>query len=220
MWSVWSLTPRVFEQEARDKSWQDQLAAFELSTARYERHVAMCSTLECQASLHRPPLAPVQKEEKTLAHWDPDVYHSRLLWSCCCAAGVSFPAFHLLSWNAIFPSLLETWLWRISSIVSIVSMLGFMHFERIVLRWQDPLMVLKFSLPFLYPTLKKKTIHVGGPGGSGVDLVKDLAPAFRAILGDGFDLIGFDPRGIELSLSTLFLLMLELSRCRRDNAPS
>lgn len=42
----------------------------------------------------------------------------------------------------------------------------------------------------------KKDIHVGGPGGSGVDLVKDLAPTFRAILGDGFDLIGFDPRGI------------------------
>ena len=29
------------------------------------------------------------------------------------------------------------WLWRVSAIVSIVSMLVFMHFEKVVLRWNS-----------------------------------------------------------------------------------
>ncbi|EJD49761.1 alpha/beta-hydrolase [Auricularia subglabra TFB-10046 SS5] len=36
----------------------------------------------------------------------------------------------------------------------------------------------------------------GGPGGSGVDRVHDLGATVAAIIGDDFDHIGFDPRGI------------------------
>ncbi|EIN12410.1 alpha/beta-hydrolase [Punctularia strigosozonata HHB-11173 SS5] len=36
----------------------------------------------------------------------------------------------------------------------------------------------------------------GGPGGSGVDLIKRAGEQFQQILGDDYDLIGFDPRGI------------------------
>lgn len=35
----------------------------------------------------------------------------------------------------------------------------------------------------------------GGPGGSGVALIIAAAPLFGTLLGDEFDLIGFDPRG-------------------------
>lgn len=35
----------------------------------------------------------------------------------------------------------------------------------------------------------------GGPGGSGVQFVQELAPYFRAIIGPQYDLVGFDPRG-------------------------
>lgn len=35
----------------------------------------------------------------------------------------------------------------------------------------------------------------GGPGGSGVQMVLSAAEDFRTILGDEYDLIGFDPRG-------------------------
>ena len=38
----------------------------------------------------------------------------------------------------------------------------------------------------------------GGPGNSGIEMVTVLASAFRSILGDGFDLVGFDPRGTTL----------------------
>ena len=37
---------------------------------------------------------------------------------------------------------------------------------------------------------------IGGPGGSGVALVVGATPSFRKIIGDEFDFIGFDPRGI------------------------
>ncbi|KAM6503183.1 TAP-like domain containing protein, partial [Amanita muscaria] len=40
----------------------------------------------------------------------------------------------------------------------------------------------------------------GGPGGSGVQFVLEVAPIFRAILGNAFDLVGFDPRGVSRSL--------------------
>ncbi|KIL59088.1 hypothetical protein M378DRAFT_276889 [Amanita muscaria Koide BX008] len=40
----------------------------------------------------------------------------------------------------------------------------------------------------------------GGPGDSGVDSILTNAPNFRMILGDAFDLVGFDPRGISRSL--------------------
>ncbi|KAF9040652.1 Alpha/Beta hydrolase protein [Panaeolus papilionaceus] len=39
----------------------------------------------------------------------------------------------------------------------------------------------------------------GGPGGSGVDFVMDIADPFARILGPQFDLVGFDPRGVGAS---------------------
>lgn len=38
--------------------------------------------------------------------------------------------------------------------------------------------------------------HLGGPGGSGVDLVKGRGDLFVKILGNEFDIIGFDPRAV------------------------
>jgi hypothetical protein len=53
----------------------------------------------------------------------------------------------------------------------------------------------------------------GGPGGSGVDLIRKAGLFFSVIVGPRFDLVGFDPRGEKNSL--LFHLphiMLHLSR--------
>lgn len=41
---------------------------------------------------------------------------------------------------------------------------------------------------------------IGGPGGSGVQYVQELAPYFRAIIGPQYDLVGFDPRGVSSAL--------------------
>ena len=40
------------------------------------------------------------------------------------------------------------------------------------------------------------SISQGGPGGSGVEFVLGAGPAFQALIGDDFDLLGFDPRGM------------------------
>ncbi|GJE96012.1 alpha/beta hydrolase [Phanerochaete sordida] len=43
----------------------------------------------------------------------------------------------------------------------------------------------------------------GGPGNSGVNFVLSLQPYFRAIIGPGYDLVGFDPRAVGVTTPVL-----------------
>jgi pimeloyl-ACP methyl ester carboxylesterase len=36
----------------------------------------------------------------------------------------------------------------------------------------------------------------GGPGGSGVEFLMETGPVLHQLVGDDWDLVGFDPRGI------------------------
>ena len=59
----------------------------------------------------------------------------------------------------------------------------------------------------------------GGPGNSGIEMVTVLASSFRSILGDGFDLVGFDPRGTMLLVFLNPMVFNSLPyRCWRDYA--
>jgi hypothetical protein len=40
-------------------------------------------------------------------------------------------------------------------------------------------------------------LYVGGPGGSGIPLAAISGERFAEVIGHEWDLIGFDPRGIE-----------------------
>lgn len=77
-------------------------------------------------------------EGRLLSHWDPELYHSKL-WPVTCLFGISFGALHLASWDVVFPTTVELWIWRVSAIISMVAMLVFMQFEKVVLRWKDPI---------------------------------------------------------------------------------
>lgn len=142
LWLVWYLTPRMFEKEARDRRVQR-------ATEEAEQHIQHMRDrgIPLLRRAKHLPLKPT--DDIILAHWDPDLYHSRM-WPVTCLFGISFPAIHLISWDATFPTIFELWLWRGAAISSMVTMLFFMQFERIVVRRKDPWTFAKVLPPGLY----------------------------------------------------------------------
>lgn len=142
LWSIWYLTPRIFEKEAKDRRIQQAMQDT-------EQHIQRLRDRGLPVLRRAKALSSKPAEDVVLAHWDPDLYHSKL-WPVTCLFGMSFPALHLLSWDGTFPTVFELWLWRGAAITSICSMLVFMHFERVVVRWRDPWTLVKVFTPALY----------------------------------------------------------------------
>lgn len=161
LWQVWALTPRTFEKEAHDRDIERAEQEHKRESQVYLQHVKQCKNIgcsECQRLRPGPPRSP--DDVVVLGHWDPHLYHSRSLWPIICLAGVSFPALHLVSWNTTFPTRVESWLWRAAAMISIVSMFVFMQFEKVAVRWRDPLMMVKIGCPALY--LISRVVMLGG----------------------------------------------------------
>ena len=133
------LTPRIFEKEAELK------LAHELKRAR--RYGGDdCPGGEVERDC--PHLAS-KTQGTVVAWWDPDLYHSKI-WPVTCLFGASFGALHLVSWYSVFPTTAEQWLWRGAALLSIFSMLVFMQFEKVTLRWDGPLTLISLISPVLY----------------------------------------------------------------------
>ena len=107
-------------------------------------------SLKEERSAYLPEARKASAKETVLSYWDPEIYHSRILWPVICLFGASFGALLLISWNAVFPTPVEQWLWRVAALVSFFSMLIFMQFERVVLRWGGPLTIIGLVSPVLY----------------------------------------------------------------------
>lgn len=156
-WNVWYLTPRLFEKEAQDKAIQDarntrkqaETASNGSSHAKPETEVPHGVTVSESEVLDSESLESRVRNEKVLAHWDPHLYMSKL-WPLICVFGVSFGALHLVAWNTVFPTAAEMWLWRASALVSALSILVFMHFRKVTLRWDGLLTVVSIMSPGLY----------------------------------------------------------------------
>lgn len=148
-WNIWYLTPRVFEKEEEDRLKQEARTNTpkshnQLSTPE-QPYATRINESECPNV--EDPIAI--RKDIVVAHWDPDLYRSRI-WPLTCLFGISFGALHLVSWNTRFLSTVELWLWRVSAFVSIVSMLIFMHFEKVILRWDGILTIVSLSSPVFY----------------------------------------------------------------------
>ena len=165
--TIWYLTPRVFEKEAEDKALQaaerkaTQGAKERMGSKEAKQEVA-CD-VESGESPHSKRVlvaSTVVKKETVVGYWDPELYHSRYLWPVICLFGASFGALHLISWNTVFPTVVELWLWRAAALLSIVSMLIFMQFEKVVVRWGGPLTIASLVSPVLY--LLSRTVMIGG----------------------------------------------------------
>jgi pimeloyl-ACP methyl ester carboxylesterase len=61
-------------------------------------------------------------------------------------------------------------------------------------------------------------VNPGGPGGSGIDLVRDSVDAFPHLLRRRFDLVGFDPRGVNNSTAVRCIDNLD-PRAQLDPSP-
>jgi len=154
LWSIWYLTPRVFEKEAEDKALEE--AQRHITTGGIERAL----NLEAKVSADLLAAEKPHRKEIVVANWDPALYRSKVLWPITCLFGASFGALHLISWNTEFPTLVEQWLWRAASLASIVSMLIFMQFEKVVLRWGGLLTLISLASPILY--LLSRLVMMGG----------------------------------------------------------
>jgi hypothetical protein len=99
LWTIWYLTPRLFEKEAEDKALQE-----------VEKDVG-CENDRGKDVNKSSDYLPVKRKPKEIvvALWDPKVYHSKI-WQAICIFGASFGALHLISWNTEFPTLIEVWL--------------------------------------------------------------------------------------------------------------
>lgn len=153
LWSVLRLTPRVFEKEAEDKAEQEAQRRLGQEAAKKINTIARQDTshkTDRDESVDCESLPGVLKtKEVVVSHWDPELYRSKI-WPFICLLGASFGALHLLSWHTIFPTIVELWLWRVAAFVSIFSLLVFIHFEKVILRWGGPLTLLSIISPGLY----------------------------------------------------------------------
>ncbi|EMC95699.1 hypothetical protein BAUCODRAFT_499244 [Baudoinia panamericana UAMH 10762] len=159
LWQVWALMPRMFEKEALDLEYHRAEQEFEKRSMLYNSHFLICQRRGCKECKRLRPSTVRRRHEMLLANWDPTLYHSKL-WPIICLVGVSFPALHLIAWDTVFPTRVEAWLWRAAAMTSIGSMLVFMQFEKVIVRWSDPLMAIKILSPALY--LVSRFIMLGG----------------------------------------------------------
>lgn len=170
LWNIWYLTPRVFEKEAEDKALQEAgqntlREACETAAEPYNKQTLLLGKesskrLKDKGSSCLPGAIKRQTKELVVAHWDPKIYQSNILWPVICLFGASFGALHLISWNTEFPTLVEQWLWRAAALASVVSMLIFMQFKRVVFRWGGPLTIISLVSPALY--ILSRIIMIGG----------------------------------------------------------
>ncbi len=115
VWTIWYLTPRVFEKEAEEKELQKvrQKALQEAEQkASQEPQEAMRSQKSKQAFAHETEsgrgldqelsagfleASKPSTKEIMVACWDPELYRSKILWPVICLFGASFGALHLIS---------------------------------------------------------------------------------------------------------------------------
>ncbi|KAJ5135558.1 uncharacterized protein N7515_004836 [Penicillium bovifimosum] len=157
-WNIWYLTPRVFEKEEEDRLIREARTKTLKGPDRHPSPENPYATAVSEREAQDVEGQTEIRKEIVVAHWDPDLYRSKI-WPLTCLFGVSFGALHLVSWNTTFPSIVELWLWRVSAFVSIVSMLIFMHFEKVVVRWDGVLTIFSLSSPVFY--LLSRVVMIG-----------------------------------------------------------
>ena len=164
LWTIWALTPRIFEKEAADKDLLEAQRRRDMVSQEVKpilvRQNEFGVRLKGRSSAVILDDGKALHKETVVANWDPELYHSKTLWPVTCLFGASFGALHLISWYTEFPTPIEQWLWRGAALASIVSMLIFMQFKRVVVRWGGPLTLISLVSPVVY--LLSRVVMIGG----------------------------------------------------------
>ncbi|KAL8723994.1 MAG: hypothetical protein Q9181_007035 [Wetmoreana brouardii] len=151
LWAIWYLTPRVFEKEAEDRALHrtQQQHSQEIEQIPIRR-IKKAVNLEAKFSTDLLKTDEPPPKEVVVANWDPGLYRSKILWPVICLFGASFGALHLIAWDTEFPTRVEQWLWRAAALATILSLLIFMQFEKVVFRWGGLLTIISLVSPVVY----------------------------------------------------------------------
>ena len=107
-WSIWYLTPRVFEKEAEDRAIQErQQRLAERTEQGPVLGIARAMNLKSKVATDELDASSPSIKETVVSHWDPELYRSRFLWPVTCLFGASFGALHLIAWDTEFPTQVE-----------------------------------------------------------------------------------------------------------------
>ncbi|KAK5956339.1 hypothetical protein OHC33_002916 [Knufia fluminis] len=131
---AWYLVARDCEEEKIARLLNDDAdqiglieGALDLCGAQTRKDTTSTETTEIfefRRAVPRPNTIPRQDTAATdariITEWDSSLYMTKW-WPAICILGALFGALHLISWNSLFPTNLELWLWRGSALASIIT---------------------------------------------------------------------------------------------------
>ncbi|KAI9747270.1 MAG: 3-methyladenine DNA glycosylase, partial [Chaenotheca gracillima] len=142
LWSIWYLTPRVFDKEAEDKAIEE---ARQKASQEVERKTTLRKTqkrtilketkqpstlpdVDSERAMEEhdkgspsmiTPANVSPSKERVVAYWGTLIYHPKLFWPITLVLGLLSGVFLLTGWTAEFPTRIEQLLWRTATLTSI-----------------------------------------------------------------------------------------------------
>lgn len=135
---AWYVVPR----DCRD----DEVGVMEFHERDREETI---STPETRSQKAGHTVNEIEEDVNVITEWDTNIYMTRY-WPLLCLLGASFGAIHLILWISSFSSEAERWLWRTSTLVSVVTSVVYMQFRKMTLKWEGFQTIIKVGSPLLY----------------------------------------------------------------------
>ncbi|KAL4900388.1 hypothetical protein BDW74DRAFT_182716 [Aspergillus multicolor] len=94
-WSIWYLTPRVFEKAEEERELEKIRAKANKQVSRSSQQETPKSPTFDEAEMPGVEREGKPRKDTVVAHWDPYLYNSQIIRALCSLFGASFGALHL-----------------------------------------------------------------------------------------------------------------------------